>query len=396
LVSLASVAALVAGPAAALDAGYDAFVDVRLVAPPTEPSWEDGGLGKLRYGAGDSSAQFSEAVVAGHVLFTPELLAVGVVRADTGQQSFVLPLEGFLRYRPVSTNAWRWSVKGGAFFPPFSLENTETGWSSYWTLTPSAINSWFGDELRTIGGEGKIEWRTAPGTLSFIASVFGWNDPAGVMIADRGWAMGDRPTALFEDLREPDATVAIFGGTPPESTPIFREIDNRAGWYGGASWNGEDNWRVELFRYDNEADPSAHDGEYFAWKTTFWDANLSKQWGEFTLLAQGLSGYTIIAPAPGFSDTTNFSSAYALLGWERNDWRLAVRGDLFRTHNAGFGLMSENGYALTASASWFPREWLRLTPEVVYMDSKRDERAVEGLDPEQSQTLGQFSVRVYL
>ena len=47
-----------------------------------------------------------------------------------------------------------WSVKTGAFFPTISLENDDLGWTSPYTLTPSAINSWIGEELRTIGSEG--------------------------------------------------------------------------------------------------------------------------------------------------------------------------------------------------------------------------------------------------
>ena len=130
-------------------------------------------------------------------LITPEVVAVAVARADGTQKDFVLPMEGWLRYRPVSTTPWRWSVKAGAFFAPFSLENTETGWTSHWTLTPSAINSWFGDELRTVGTEGTLEWRREEGTLSLIGALFGWNDPAGVMMADRGWTLGVPPNGTL-------------------------------------------------------------------------------------------------------------------------------------------------------------------------------------------------------
>lgn len=382
--------------AQAVELNFDAYVDFRLVATSGERSWLEGGLGKLRYGAGDASAQFAGAVAQGRALLTPEFLAVVVVRADTSQRNFVLPLESYVRYRPVSTTAWRWSLKAGAFFPPFSLENTELGWTSYWTLTPSAINSWFGDELRTIGGEGSLEWRTSEGTFTLTSAAFGWNDPAGVIMADRGWSLDDRPTALFDELREPDATLVLLGKTPPDTTPIFTEIDGRVGWYGGASWSDADDWRVQLFRYDNEANASAHVEDYFAWHTDFWDIGASKEYGEFTALGQALTGTTVISPAPGFSSATNFSSAFVLLGWERGDWRLAARGDLFRTHNDVSGSLSENGYALTGSASWLPKDWLRLTGEVLYIDSKRNEREIEGLAPRRSETQAQISARVYL
>ena len=52
------------------------------------------------------------------------------------------------------------SVKAGAFFPAISLENDDLGWTSPYTLTPSAINSWIGEELRTIGSEGILRYDT--------------------------------------------------------------------------------------------------------------------------------------------------------------------------------------------------------------------------------------------
>ena len=63
-------------------------------------------------------------------------------------------LETYVSWRPQSNGVLRWNVRAGAFFPPVSLENDDLGWTSPYTLTPSAINSWVGSELRTIGGEG--------------------------------------------------------------------------------------------------------------------------------------------------------------------------------------------------------------------------------------------------
>jgi len=384
---------------AQIDYGMSGYIDLRLVSPADERSWLQGGLGKTRYGGGDSNAQFSGAVGQGYVLLTPEILAVSVLRIEPEQRTAVDALETYLRYRPVSTGAWRWSVKGGAFFAPFSLESTEVGWSSYWTITPSAINSWFGEELRTVGAEGTLDWRTPDGTLEFIAAGFGWNDPAGVMIADRGWALSDRPTGLFDHLRLPDATLTLFGQQPPDSTPIFREFDDRAGWYAGASWDDAAGWHVELERYDNDADPSAHDGDYFAWRTRFWNAGASWKFDSFTLLSQALTGETTIDPSPGFTSTTDFDSTYLLLGWERDNWRVALRGDWFRTEtHTTFGdspALSENGDALTGAVTWLPRDWLRLTGEALWVDSKRDERAIAGLNPQQSSVELQLTARVY-
>jgi hypothetical protein len=393
--------ALTAPTSAQIDYGASGYIDLRLVSPAEETSWLQGGLGKTRYGKGDSNFQFAGAVGQAYLLFTPEILVVAVLRIEPQQRTFVDVLESYVRYRPASTSPWRWSVKSGAFFAPFSLENTELGWSSYWTITPSAINSWFGEELRTVGGEGTLDWRTPEGTLEFIAAGFGWNDPAGVMMADRGWALDDRPTGLIDHLRLPNATLRFFGQQPPDSSPIFQEYDGSAGWYAGLSWDDASRWHLEIERYDNEADPAAHnDDGYFAWRTHFWNAGASWKLDEITLLSQALTGDTTIAPFSGFTSTTDFQSAYLLAGWERDDWRLAFRGDWFRTDtHTTFGAspaLSENGVALTGAVSWLPRDWVRLTGEVLWVDSKRDERAIAGLDPRQSDVQLQLSARFYL
>lgn len=388
-------------PACADTIDFSGYADFRFVAPPGDDrSWLDGGLGKLRYGKGDSDFQFAGAVGEGSAQITPELLAVAVVRVEPQQRNFADMLEGYLRYRPVSTTPWRWSLKAGAFFAPFSLENTEVGWSPYWTITPSAINSWFGDELRTLGAESTLEWRRDGGTLTLTASAFGANDTAGVLMADRGWALDDRPTGLLDRVRIPDATLILFGETPPDRTPLFKEFDHRPGWYAGASWEDARQWRLEIFRYDNEGNPADHEADYFAWRTKFWNVGASTRFDEFTLLAQGLTGTTEISPTPGFSSYTDYDSAFALLGWERGEWRLAGRADLFRTraHNTfgGSPMLGEDGYALTVSANWLPNDWLKLSGELLSVTSKRGERAIVGLDPQQTETQFQLAARVYL
>jgi len=391
----------IAPAAEAMEFGYSGYVDLRAVAPSDQRSWLDGGLGKFRFGKGDSNFRFAEAVGEGDVSLAPELSAVASVRASPGQRVPVDVLEAFVRYAPITKAKWRWSVKAGAFFPPFSLENIDTGWSSYWTLTPSAIDSWYGDELRTLGGEGTLEWHGDAGTLTMSAAAFGWNDPAGVMMADRGFTMDDRPTGLFDHLRVPDATVILSGDTPPDTTPIFKEIDHRVGWYAGASWDsvswdGARAWHLEVERYDNDGNASAHDGEYFAWATRFWAAGAFVHAGRFTATAQALSGDTTISPLAGFSSVTDFDAAYAMLGWERGEWRLAARYDIFhtRTHTTlGPSLLGENGSAFTAAVSYLPTEWLKLTGEVISLDSTRPERLVVGVAPQRRETQFQLSAR---
>ena len=79
-----------------MDFGYDASIEFRLIAPGSELSWLDGGLGKLRYDTGNSTFQFAGGVAQGYALRLRELKAVAVVRADGDQKNFILPLETYL------------------------------------------------------------------------------------------------------------------------------------------------------------------------------------------------------------------------------------------------------------------------------------------------------------
>jgi len=65
---------------------------------------------------------------------------------------------GVLQYRPYPRAGYRLRVKAGAFHAPVSLENRAPGWDSPYTLSYSALNSWLGEELRTIGLEAQLDW----------------------------------------------------------------------------------------------------------------------------------------------------------------------------------------------------------------------------------------------
>src|SRR6202012_3136616 len=173
------------------------------------------GLGKFRYGGNEGNFRFAEAVAQGTATLD-NFSAVGVVRAEPEQRAGLDLLEAYISYHPSSAGDVSWFGKLGPFFPTISLENDDIGWTSPYTLTPSAINTWIGEELRTIGGEGLLHWRTPDfGTLTLTGAVFCCNDPAGVLMADRGWAMDDRPTGLFERVRLPDATLKLFHEATP-------------------------------------------------------------------------------------------------------------------------------------------------------------------------------------
>ena len=394
--------ALVPGAAGAVDFDLQGYADVRLVVPSDQVSWQDGGLGKLRFGAENArpDAVFAEAALQGSAVILPELLAVATIRSAYKQHSAVDLLEGYLRYRPVSTSAFRWSVKGGAFFPPVSLENTEIGWTSPWTLTPSAINSWIGEEIRIIGAEGMLEWRSEVRTLSVSAAAFRWNEPAGVLIADRGWSVSDAFTGLFGEPRLPDLTAQQMRVAPPLRTKEIMQIDSRTGWYAAAAWDEAAVGKLNFIAYDNEADSTAiYDGT-IAWRTAFQNIGFTTQFGRVTVLAQGMVGQTAIRPSPFYSSDTHFSAGYVLAGWNVDEnWRLAARVDVFGTTEheiTGAQGAHESGNALTLAVNYLPYDWLRITAEGIRVDSTRNDRTQMGLPARAVENQFQLSARFYI
>ncbi|MEJ2122984.1 MAG: hypothetical protein P8Z76_20285 [Alphaproteobacteria bacterium] len=380
--------------------GADGYADIRLVLPSDQTTWVDGGLGKLRYGNGSGApeAHLGEIFVEGHMQIGGSLLAVGTARVEPTQKTFIDFTEAYLRYRPVSLSRWRWSIQAGAFFPPVSLENTDIGWASPWTITPSAINTWVGEELRIIGGAAGIEWRADSRTISITGGVYGWNDPAGVLIADRGWALHDRVTGLLDRLRLPDAW-ARPRNPVPFHIPEFLEIDDRAGWYAGIAWDEVGVGRIEFLRYDNEANPRAERVDVVAWETDFWSVGATTGFQDFVFIAQGMRGRTFFQPSPFFFSLTDFESAFVLLGlYVGNDWRIAGRAEVFSTDEVRPGSsinLSEHGHAVTAAVNWLPNDWLRLTGEIVHLVSTRRQRLNDGIAPRQAETQVQLSAKVY-
>lgn len=371
------------------------YGDFRALSSPSETAWLNGGLSKFRYGNGDGNFRFAEAVTQADLRLGEDASFVALARAEPEQRTGLDLLEGYFAWHPAAMGAWSWSVKTGAFFPAISLENDDLGWTSPYTLTPSAINSWIGEELRTIGSETIVRYDTRGfGTVSLTGAVYCCNDPAGVLIADRGWAMDDRPSGLFSDVRLPDATVKLFR-LADNRTPMSDEIDGRLGWYAGLGWQMAGIGKVTVLRYDNEGDPYRRSGDYAAWDTRFWSYGARTSWNDLTLIAQGLQGQTVISTGLRLS-RTSFQSAFLLASYDLDgvgleDWRASMRGDLFETRHSGSSLTNEDGHAGTFALSWQGLDWLRVTGEWILMQSRRAEYLLAG---DQASTLNQSEFQV--
>jgi len=390
---------IIVSTARAQDLSVHASADLRATGGSGESSWTQGGFGKTRFGDGDAGTPFANAALSIHWQVTPAWALSTDVRYQPRFGSSLSLTEAFARYRPVSTDAWRWSLKFGEFFPPISLENDGIGWTSLWTLTPSAINTWVGEELRTSGAEARVEHRGEANTLSAGVALFGANDPAGEILASRGWSLSDLVAGIGSRLREPDAYATRIGVAPPRRYDPFLEIDHRVGLYADAEWSSAQYGRLRVLYYDNRADPSTYhsfgaNDELFSWRTRFVSAGAQTRIDRLELIAQAMDGSTKVAP-PGFASDTHFSAAYVLAGWNLGAWRPALRVDAFTTRQtpAFPPRMAEHGSAVTFALNWRPREWLRLTGEALRIDSTRDQRLDSGLAAHQVDTQIQLNAR---
>ncbi len=141
------------------------LIDLRYARTDTERSWFDGGQGKLRYGAGiDGRGDLLRLAQMSLLLdaeLTPALAAHVQLNVDAepdeaGLRSRADLIEAFLAYRPDLSERVRLRIRGGAFYPPVSFEHSGPAWTSSYTITGSAANSWIGEEVRTIGVESAL------------------------------------------------------------------------------------------------------------------------------------------------------------------------------------------------------------------------------------------------
>jgi hypothetical protein len=402
LALLAMLVLAVAAPAQALEISDDltisGYIDMRGVAPTDQASWLQGGLGKFRYGGKQYGG--AEGVVQAELKLGDVFHAVTVLRAEPQTPGGIDALETYLRYDDTGANFGAhdlsWSVKAGAFFPTISLENDDLGWASPYTLTPSAINSWIGDELRTIGSEATLRWKSDLGTISLIGAALCCNDENGTLMASHGWTMDDRPTGLLERVRLSTQSQKLFFAPLYARTGEFDEIDGHVGWYAGATWVLSDWGKISVIRYDNEGDPNAKTLRDTAWDTRFWSVGARTNIGPVVLIAQGMRGSTIVA-GPGFVAGTKFQSAFGLASYDLDDWRFSLREDLFATRRAGAvnNIWSEDGDATTGAVSWSGQNGLRITAELIRMNSSRGEYVPAGLGLHRTDRQFQLDVRYF-
>ena len=310
-------------------------------------------------------------------------------------------VEAFVQFRPELTPQTTLRLRAGLFFPPTSLENTEPLWQSPYTLTLSALNTWIGEEVRLTGLDAQVVRKTSRGDRFDLAgAVFGANEPAGALVAWRGWSFGDRLTSAGERLPLPPLRSfepgRAFADQSDRTQPID-DLDHRTGWHARARWARPG---VVLFQgayMQNGGDRGLYDGQY-SWDTRFGQAGLEAHLGSaLVLVAEGALGTTAMGPkvAGGPRVDVRFKTGYALASWSRGPWRASFRVDGFRNDDLDGTAEpdDESGWAWTAAFFWKPRPFVRLGLEYVAVHAFRPAAAYSGADPDTRARRAQLEAR---
>src|SRR4051795_7461114 len=175
--------------------------EFRVVAVDGEKSWVDGGYGKLRSsGGGDDfrvRPQLGNVNLIWQPQFTWSLSAVVVGTLQGGDRTEAGLSQAYLTFKPMRGSKLAFSARAGLMWPPVSLEHEGADWHVEDSITPSAINTWIGEEVRPVAVEGSLAADVGQHKLRATAALMAANDTAGTLLTFRGWALHDRMTLAF-------------------------------------------------------------------------------------------------------------------------------------------------------------------------------------------------------
>lgn len=317
--------------------------------------------------AAGTDADFARIALGYDARLKPTLNFHAVVDAVDDGSGGIDFTEAFLDWQPVPRSPFRHEVRAGVFYPPLSLENTGPAWTSPYGGSFSAVNTWIGEELRTIGAEWRLT-RTlgSPARqrqLGFVAATYYANDPAGALLAWRGWALHERQSRLGDAIRLPDlpqfAPGMMFEVQAPATEP-FAETDHSPGYYYGLELELGRRVRLTALHYDNHADPLSLQEGHYGWTTRF--DHIGAQFelpAGLGLIVQWLDGTTAMGPvmapaATGYHVVDNgFDAAFALLTKQHGPHRWSLRLDDFGVTDLDQIPLDDNGEAGRAlSLAW--------------------------------------------
>lgn len=378
-----------ATPAGAMDVSpYEirGYADLRAVSVDSSlTSFTQGGLGLLPFDDDHDGLRIGRLALDLSGPLTEFWRAqITAIASDEDDENPIDLTEAYIEWRPYPQSHWRWRSKLGAFYPPISLENRGVAWQSIYSLSPSAINTWIGEEVRSLGFE--VTATSAGATLrrpfdfSVVAGLYGWNDPMGVLLFQRGWAIHDRETPVFGGIPRP-----FPRGTHDRTIEFSHEIDDRPGYYGGieTKWRGEHILRV--LHYDNRGDPSQSNRTDTAWLNRFDAIGARVELPlDITVIGQGMRGDTAVGRSADGRGMliADFWSYFGLASYSSGRHRITLRYDRMyveSTRGAQFFNSEQDADAWTAAYMYNHGEHWLIGIEGLRIDGYLEQRELAGL-----------------
>ncbi len=379
------------------------MAQLRLSGAENPQSWLYKGSGLYRYDASHDGLDLGQTLISLRQEVSTAWSAHGVLHVNADPDFSPGLTQAFLRYKPLSASDYEWQVDVGAFYPAMSLENPDIGWTSPYLYTNSAINSWLGEEVRTVGAEVSFSRPgrrfRSPHSLEWRAAVFKANDPAGSLLAWRGFAIHDRQSSFNESI--PFADNPAFDNSPlrhqANHVLPFTEVDGRYGYYLGMHWDYYKRSQLRVYYYDNNGDPGAlnYDTGQYAWDTRFLSAAwLFKLTPETRLIIQALHGNTRMGASHGVDN--DFETFFVLLSHRLNKHRVSLRFDNFGVEDLdhwSFDPNASDGDSLALAWRYdFHPQW-QLGAEITHLDARVDNRQLWWEAPNHSQRLWQVNLQ---
>lgn len=361
---------------------FEAFLSGRGVNATGPSSWLEGGYGRLA-ASGDEDEVIVVAQLGG--TWTPsqylDLHVSGVARHDpSGHVGGIVEAyaQGHLKFTSDELR-----LKAGQFFLPTSRENRGALWTSPYTITFSALNSWIGEEVRPVGAE--LAWEHATEraqVLTTAVSAFRGNDSMGALLAWRGFALGNHLSVYDEVLPLPPLeTLGTFFADQRDdgSKPFGRDLDGRTGFAARARWSLPERASVQIAHVANNGDRALHRGEY-AWDTTFDLLSIDVGSPDHLIVAAELmTGRSGMGFPPGGLVDIDFHAGYVLISDKRGRNRFTARFDRFQIDEQDFSPAENNDESGRSwTFAWFYDLSSRLRAGAEFVQVTGGRRAVAG------------------
>jgi len=393
----------------AADTKIHGIVDVRASSTNTSHSYLDGGQGKFANNNGNhvSLAQAGlEISVITDSGFSGHLVANGYINGHANHGGLT---ELYIKYKSLPNSAgYRFENRTGMIYPNISLENKAYAWASIDTLNSSTLNTWIGEEIRVLGSEftltklGNVQNHNYD--LSFSATIFSHNDPAGAMLAWHGWTQSSQQTIWPQQLKIPAFPGRFQANNnlhnqAPYSEP-YLELDHSLGEHFRAEIRIHHQGELSIGYYNNNAKPYIIVSGQWGWHTQFYHAGLTWRLPMgMHLTAQYLSGKLLMQDTAKQDLVNNtFGNEFISVSkrWQQHQITARVEHFWVRDHDNSLGdNNNDSGNALTLNYRYRVSNPLYLSVEYNWINSDRPAHAYAGLANQLTEQQWQVALRYF-